>query len=267
MAKSFNVNKYLRREKMPHIWCPGCGNGMVTSAFLRAVDDLKLNRNNIVAVSGIGCSSRVTGYLDFNTLHTTHGRAIVYATGIKLANSRLEVIVMTGDGDLTAIGGNHFLHACRRNVNITTIVFNNQIYGMTGGQTSPLTPQDIATSTAPYGNKEEAIKICDIAIAAGATYVARGATFYPLQLEELIRGGIEHKGFSVIEVMSQCPVYYGKRSKTGDAVNMLKWQKENTISARAVNKLPAEASKNKILRGVLARNERPDYIEEYNQMV
>ena len=263
MAKSYNINNYLRKDKMPHIWCPGCGNGVSMSAFLRAVDDLKLHPDNMMVISGIGCSSRITGYLDFNTLHTTHGRALGFAAGIKLAKPKLEVVVIAGDGDTAAIGGNHFLHACHRNLNITTIVFNNSTYGMTGGQTSPMTPQGTVTPTAPYGNMEEHLEICEVAIAAGATYVARGATFYPLQLEEIIRGGLENIGFSLIEIITQCPLYYGRQSKTGDAIDMLKWQKDNTLSVKDLNKLPEEAAKGKILRGVLSERRRPDYIAVY----
>jgi len=263
MPKSFNVTKYLRLDKMPHIWCPGCGNGMVMSAFLRAVDTIKLNPDKTVVVSGIGCSSRITGYLDFNTLHTTHGRPLAFATGIKLANPSLEVIVITGDGDATAIGGNHFLHACRRNVNITTIVINNSIYGMTGGQYSPLTGKGEIASTAPYGNVEPKLEICKVAEAAGATYVARGATYQPVFLEDLIIDALENKGFSLLEVISQCPVYYGRLNKKGDAVEMLKWQKENTISIKAAAKRSPSALKGKILLGVLASSYRPEYTEEY----
>ncbi len=263
MPKSFNVTKYLRKDKMPHIWCPGCGNGIVTSAFLRAVDDLKLNPDRTVIVSGIGCSSRVSGYLDFNTVHTTHGRSLAFATGIKMADPDLEVIVLSGDGDITAIGGNHFIHACRRNVNITTIIFNNSIYGMTGGQSSPLTPAGVRSTTAPYGNMEQPLDICGLASAAGATYVARGATYYAVQLEDLMRKGIENKGFSVIEAVTQCPVHYGRRSKIGSGVNMLKWQKENTISVKAAGRLPKEAVKNKILRGILFTALRPEFADEY----
>jgi len=267
VPKRYNVTNYLRKSNMPHIWCPGCGNGIVTSAFLRSFDDLKINPDQTVVVSGIGCSSRVTGYLDFNTLHTTHGRALAFATGVKLGNPKLEVIVMTGDGDLTAIGGNHFLHACRRNINITTIVFNNSIYGMTGGQSSPLTPREVSTRTAPYGNIEEPLKISELAITAGATFVARGATFYPLQLEELIRQALENKGFSLVEAITQCPVHYGRASKIGGAVEMLKWQRDNTISMTAANRLPSEAKKNKILRGVLSHTRRQEYVEEYKQQL
>ncbi len=267
MPKRYNVTNYLRKNNMPHIWCPGCGNGIVTSAFLRSFDDLKINPDQTVVVSGIGCSSRVTGYLDFNTLHTTHGRALAFATGVKLGNPKLEVIVMTGDGDITAIGGNHFLHACRRNINITTIVFNNSIYGMTGGQSSPLTPREVSTRTAPYGNIEEPLKISELAITAGATFVARGATFYPLQLEELIRQALENRGFSLVEAITQCPVHYGRASKIGGAVEMLKWQRENTLSITAADRLPPEAKKNKILRGVLSHTRRPEYVEEYEKQL
>lgn len=266
MPKSFNVNKYLRKDKMPHIWCPGCGNGMVTSAFLRAVDVLKLNPDKVVVVSGIGCSSRITGYIDFNTLHTTHGRPLAFATGVKLANPNLEVVVITGDGDATAIGGNHFLHACRRNVNMTLVVINNRIYGMTGGQYSPLTPEGESASTAPYGNVEPELDICNLAEASGATYVARGITYQPAALEDLIIGAIENKGFSLVEVLSQCPVYYGRMNKKGDAVDMLKWQKENTVSLKAAEKMSSSALKGKIYTGVLSTSYRPEFIEQYEKI-
>ncbi len=266
MPKIFNIKKYLRMNKMPHIWCPGCGNGMVMSAFLRAVEDLRLDPNKTVVVSGIGCSSRISGYLDFNTLHTTHGRPLAFATGIKLANPELEVVVIAGDGDTAAIGGNHFIHACRRNINMTAIIINNRIYGMTGGQYSPLTPKGDLAATAPFGNVEPEADICKLAEAAGATYVARGATFRPVNLEDIIRMGMERKGFSLIEVISQCPVYYGRINKRGSAVDMLKWQRDNTISLQALAKLPASARKNKIVTGVLATQTRTEYTEEYAKL-
>ncbi len=267
MAKLYNINKYLRKDKMPHIWCPGCGNGMVTAAFLRAVDDLKPDPDKLVIISGIGCSSRISGYLDFNTLHTIHGRALTFATGIKLGSPDLEVVVISGDGDIAAIGGNHFLHACRRNINITTICINNNIYGMTGGQVSPLTPAGTASPTAPFGSLEAPLPLSEMALAAGATYVARGATFYSLELEDLIRDSFMNKGFSLVEVITQCPVHYGRRSGIGSGTEMLKWQKENTISINKAKLLPAEAKKNKILRGVLSVGQRPEYTAEYQKMV
>ncbi len=267
MPKSFNVNKYLRMDKMPHIWCPGCGNGMVMSAFLRAVDSLQLDPNRVVVVSGIGCSSRISGYLDFNTLHTTHGRPLAFATGIKLAEPTLEVVVITGDGDATAIGGNHFLHSCRRNINITLIVINNYIYGMTGGQYSPLTYKGDFATTAPYGNVEPELDMCKVAESAGATYVARGVTYKPVSMEDMIIKALENKGFSLVEILSQCPVYYGRMNKKGDAVEMLKWQKENTVTLKAAAQMAPSALKGKIITGVLSSRYRPEYTEEYENVI
>ncbi|MCE5196042.1 MAG: thiamine pyrophosphate-dependent enzyme, partial [Negativicutes bacterium] len=173
-----NGREFLREDKMPHIWCPGCGNGIVMQQVLRAIEELGLDVDKIVLVSGIGCSSRATGYLDFNTLHTTHGRALAFATGVKYANPELTVIVLTGDGDCTAIGGNHLIHACRRNIDLTTVVFNNSIYGMTSGQFSPMTPTGSYATTAPYGNIDRNFDLCKLGQAAGATYVARSTTYH-----------------------------------------------------------------------------------------
>lgn len=267
MPKSFNVNKYLRMDKMPHIWCPGCGNGMVMSAFLRAVDSLQLDPNRLVVVSGIGCSSRISGYLDFNTLHTTHGRPLAFATGIKLAEPTLEVVVITGDGDATAIGGNHFLHSCRRNINITLIVVNNYIYGMTGGQYSPLTHKGDIATTAPYGNVEPELDMCKVAESAGATYVARAVTYKPVSMEDMIIKALENKGFSLVEVLAQCPIYYGRLNKKGGALEMLKWQKENTVTMKAAAQMAPSALKDKIITGVLASRYRPEYTEEYESVI
>src|SRR5512146_1828130 len=166
------IHKYLRHDKkFPHVWCPGCGNGILLGSLIRAVDRTGFEKDQIVVVSGIGCSGRISVYVDFNTLHATHGRALTFATGVKLANPRLQVIVIMGDGDATAIGGNHFIHAARRNLNLTAIIVNNSIYGMTGGQYSPTTPLDSRATTAPYGNIEQPLQACDLAIAAGASYV------------------------------------------------------------------------------------------------
>ena len=195
---------YFRKERLPHIWCPGCGHGTVTGALIRAIDKLGLDKNNIVLVSGIGCSSRAVGYLDFDTLHTTHGRALAFATGVKHANPNLKVIVMTGDGDCTAIGGNHFIHAARRNIDITTIIMNNSIYGMTSGQYSPTTPHGMLGTTAPYGNVEYEFDVCELAKAAGASYVARATSYHVTLLTDLIEKALMNKGFSVVEALTQC---------------------------------------------------------------
>ena len=195
--------------KLPTTWCPGCGNGIVLGAFLRAclrlVDSQELELEDIVVVSGIGCSGRVTQFLRLSSVHSTHGRAIPLATGIKLANPRLKVVVMMGDGDALAIGGNHFIHAARRNIDLTAIIFNNSLYGMTGGQVSPTTHEGERTPSSPYGNLERPFNISELALAAGATYVARWTTFHAKQLQKSIEEALSHRGFAVVEAVTGCP--------------------------------------------------------------
>ena len=205
------TEKYLRYSALPHIWCPGCGNGIILAAIVRAIDRLGLDHKKTVMVSGIGCSSRASGYMNFDTVHTAHGRALTFATGIKLAKPELNVMVITGDGDATAIGGNHFIHAARRNVDITTIIFNNSIYGMTGGQYSPLTPAGSKATTAPYGHIERPFDIAALAAAAGAVYVARSTAYHATLTTDLVVKGIESKGFAVIDAITQCPISYGTK--------------------------------------------------------
>ncbi|WP_422486713.1 2-oxoacid:ferredoxin oxidoreductase subunit beta [Gudongella sp. DL1XJH-153] len=261
------VNKYFRTENLPHIWCPGCGNGIVTRALVKAIDTLGLDKDKVCIVSGIGCSSRAPGYLDFNTLHTTHGRALAFATGVKMANPELKVIVVTGDGDSSAIGGNHLIHAARRNIDITTIVFNNNTYGMTGGQFSPTTPTGDKGTTAPYGSVDPNFDLCNLAKAAGASYVARGTVFAANMLEKNIISGIENKGFSFIEAMSTCPTYYGRKNKKGTAVDMTTYLKESAINKVAWDKLPDEKKEGKFVIGELHNIERPEYTEEYDKLI
>lgn len=261
------VEKYYRMDKLPHIWCAGCTHGTSMNAVVRAIDKLGYNQDEVCIVSGIGCSSRATGYMDFNTLHTTHGRALAFATGIKMANPKLKVIVITGDGDATAIGGNHFIHACRRNIDITTIVFNNNIYGMTGGQYSPTTPTSSLGTTAPYGNIDPVFNICNVAAAAGATYVARGTAYHTHALINSIVKGLENKGFSVIEAVSDCPTYFGRRNKIGDAVEMMKRLKELSVNVKAAEKLPPEKLEGKIIIGEIKNETRPEYTDEYQNLI
>lgn len=213
------------------IWCPGCSNGIVTRALIDAILGLGLHRDKVVVVAGIGCSGRVSQYMDCSTVHTAHGRALAVATGAKAADPSLEVIVVMGDGDSTAIGGNHLIHAARRNVNLTALVFNNSIYGMTGGQMSPATHLGDYSTTSVYGNIEPAFDICALARAAGATYVARGTPYAYRQLVQLIAGGIVHNGFSMVEAMSICPVYYGRFNLTADAGEFLLAQKQHAVPA------------------------------------
>lgn len=261
-----DYNQYLRTQRMPHIWCPGCGNGIILKAMLRAIDRLGLNKDEIVMVSGIGCSSRTPGYVDFNTVHTTHGRALAFATGIKLAKPELTVIVVSGDGDATAIGGNHFIHSARRNIDLTMIIFNNYIYGMTGGQYSPTTPSGRWGSTAPYGNLENSFDICGLAAAAGASYVARGTVYHAVQLDKLIESAIRKKGFSVVEALTPCPTYYGRRNSQKSAVDTMRWQIENTTKGKPGN-VPSLNGQEKIATGVLVDREKPEYVETYQKFI
>ena len=261
------IEKYLRKSALPHIWCPGCGHGILLAAILRAIDKEQLNQDKTIIVSGIGCSSRASGYMNFNTVHTAHGRALPFATGIKLAHPELNVIVITGDGDAIAIGGNHFIHACRRNIDLTTIIFNNSIYGMTGGQASPLTPQGAFATTAPYGQIDRAFDIAALAIAAGATYVARGTAYHAMQLTELIAKGIASKGFSVIDAITQCPTSFGRKNKMGSPAQMLQWQKEHAVFIQAAEKMKPEELLGKFVIGELHQSAAPEYTAEYDKLI
>ncbi len=265
---SNDLTYYLRMNKMPHIFCPGCGHGIAMGCILRAIDKEGLDKNEVVVVSGIGCSSRIPGYLDFNTLHTTHGRAIPFATGVKMARPDLKVIVVSGDGDATAIGGNHFIHACRRNIDISLFVLNNNIYGMTGGQYSPTTFLGARATTAPYGNIDPEFDISSLAVAAGASYVARATAYHAQQMVKLMRDAIKNKGFSVVEVMSQCPTYYGRRNRMADPVDMINWQKEKTYTEAEAEKAESpEELEGKFLRGVIHYKERTEYCESYQELI
>ncbi len=261
------VNNYFRTNNLPHIWCPGCGNGIVTRAIVKAIDNLKMDKDNICIVSGIGCSSRAPGYMDFNTIHTTHGRALAFATGIKLAKPHLDVIVITGDGDASAIGGNHLIHAARRNIDITTIVYNNNTYGMTGGQYSPTTPTGDKGTTAPFGNIDMNFDLCELAKAAGSSFVARGTIYTTNMLIKQIEEGIKNKGFSFIEALTTCPTYYGRKNKKGEAVDMMVYLKENAINVAAYDKLSEEQRQGKFVIGELYNKPRPEYVEEYQKII
>lgn len=259
------VHKYLRHDKkFPHVWCPGCGNGIVLGAMIRAIDRLGYSKDEIVMVSGIGCSGRLPVYVDFNTLHTTHGRALTFATGIKLAKPELKVIVVMGDGDATAIGGNHFIHAARRNINLTAIIINNNIYGMTGGQYSPTTPYGMKATTAPYRNIEHAFNIAELAVTAGAVFVGRGTVYHARLLDKLIEKALVKRGFGVVEIITHCHTQYGRRNRMGDAVAMMKWQKEHAVRIERAEDLSEEELKDKFTIGVLADRDLPIYTEQYD---
>ncbi len=259
---------YLRVKKnFPNVWCAGCGIGTVMGSIIRAIDKLGYSKNDIALVSGIGCSSRLPVYCDFNTLHTTHGRAIAFATGVKLAKPHMKVIVITGDGDGLAIGGNHFIHACRRNIDITTILINNHIYGMTGGQCSPTTAHDKKATTAPYGNLENTFDVAQLAQAAGASFVSRSTVYHVQQMDKLIGLALEKKGFSLFEAISNCHTYYGRLNKEGDAVSMIQDMKKIALPIKAAKVLPPEKTKGKLLTGVLWDVEKPEFCSEYQKLI
>jgi len=258
------VKDYIRERFFPHLWCPGCGHGIILNGMLRAIDTLGLSKNEIVMVTGIGCSARIAGYVDFHTLHTIHGRALTFATGVKLSRPELNVIVPMGDGDALAIGGNHFIHAARRNIDMTAVIMNNRIYGMTGGQFSPLSGCGILATTAPYANIDNDFDAVKLAKAAGATFVARTSTYHVKEISDLIRKAILHEGFSVVEILSQCPTYFGRKNKEGEAVDMLRRYKEVTtpIGSKAKKENP-----DLIERGIFVQKEIPEYCNEYDKII
>ncbi|MDD2207666.1 MAG: 2-oxoacid:ferredoxin oxidoreductase subunit beta [Aminobacterium sp.] len=264
---SQEVMSWLRTRFFPHIWCPGCGHGIIMHALLRALVDLDKKKSQTVIASGIGCSSRMPGYIDACTVHTTHGRSLAYATGIKLANPSLTVVDVMGDGDCSAIGGNHFIHACRRNIDITAIVMNNNIYGMTGGQASPTTPQGALATTTPYGAIDPPFDICRLAEGAGASYVARATIANPKLAEQYIVNGIKKKGFSVIEIVSSCHTQFGRRNKRRTPIDNINFFKENSVSLVKAKNMSPEELVGKIVTGEFVNKDVPEYTEQYLSLI
>lgn len=261
------IQKYFRKEKgFPHIWCPGCGNGIILGSLLRAIERSGLKQDDIVLISGIGCSGRITVYTNFNTLHTTHGRALTFATGMKLARNSLQVIAVMGDGDALAIGGNHFIHSARRNMDLTAIVVNNSIYGMTGGQHSPTTPPGYVTTTTPYGQIEDAFNVSELAATAGAPFVCRATVYHVQLLDRLIEMALHKKGFRVVEVLSNCHVQFGRRNKMDGPVSMIKDYKDRAVSLEKAKLMSSEEMKEKITIGVLTDIGKDSYLDKYNSL-
>ncbi len=256
------VEQFLRVDRMPHIWCPGCGIGTTVNAFARALLESKVDLDRVAIVSGIGCSGRVAGYVALDSFHTTHGRAIPFATGLKLANPSLNVVVYSGDGDLFAIGGNHIIHAARRNLDIKVICVNNLIYAMTGGQTAPTTPATAITTTAPYGCYEPAFNLPSLMDSAGAAYVARWTTFHVRQLARSMTEVLKKKGFCFIEVLSPCPTLYQRRNRMGDGLDTMKFYKEKSKTRNGAPTGEVGLTKDgEIIVGKFVDRERPDYLE------
>jgi 2-oxoglutarate ferredoxin oxidoreductase subunit beta len=249
------------------MWCAGCGIGIVMGSLIRAVAGLGLDRDDVAVISGIGCTGRMSVYLDFNTMHTTHGRALAFATGLKMVRPDMVIVVVMGDGDALAIGGNHFIHAARRNIDLTAIVVNNSTYGMTGGQVSPTTPSGRLATTAPYGNIEQSFPIAELAKAAGASLVARSTVYHVAELDRLITKALQKKGFSIVEAVSYCHTSYGRLNKMGQPADMMRALKENAVTVKSAAKMSADELQGKIVHGLLHEADLPEYTELYEQVI
>ena len=259
------TNPYLRLDRMPSIWCPGCGIGTSVNSFARALTASKTDLSKVAMVSGIGCTGRVSGYLNFDSFHTTHGRPIAFATGLKLANPELNVVVYSGEGDLIAIGGNHFIHAARRNMDLLVVCVNNFTYGMTGGQVSPTSPAPATFTTAPFGQFEEPFNLPYLADSCGATYVARWTTFHVRQLAKSMKDALNRKGFRFIEVISPCPTLYQRRNKLGDGLDAMKFYAEaSTVKNGADTRTLKIDFQKEITCGVFVERERPTFLDSMN---
>jgi len=267
IPSEFNIRDYLRVDLMPHFLCPGCGHGIALRALLQAVHELEISKDKLSIVSGIGCSGRVGAYIDANTFHVTHGRPLAYATGLALARPDLEVIVITGDGDSLAIGGNHLIHACRRNLKLTCLMLNNEVYGMTGGQASPTTSETRYTTTSPEGSIEPVFDACKLAEAAGAGFVGREVTLQMPSLKKLIKQGLQFEGFSFLEVISDCTEIFGRKNQLGTSPEMILNQKSSMRPESYGNIVDEPFRPNFMKTGVLAQNERPEYGATYRKHV
>ena len=259
------IHQYLRHnQKFPLVFCPGCGIGIVLGSLVRSVHALGIPKDDMAVVAGIGCSGRIAAYVDFNTVHATHGRALTLSTGIKMANPNLRVLTVMGDGDALSIGGNHLIHAARRNIGVTALVINNFIYGMTGGQCSPTTPFGAYTHTSPHGQMEKSFDVVEMARAAGANGVYRGTVFHAKALDGLMQRAMSRPGFNLVEVLTPCFTQYGRGNKFRSAVDMFKWLKENVVPREVYDKL--EDKTGKLPMGVFVENDEPGLEERHAAM-
>lgn len=265
---AFNYDEYLRTDKMPTLWCWGCGDGVILKSVVRAIEKMGWNMDDVCVVSGIGCSGRFSSYINCNTVHTTHGRTIAYATGIKLAHPEKHVIVVAGDGDGLAIGGNHTIHGCRRNIDLNFVLINNFIYGLTNSQTSPTTPEGMWTVTAQYGNVDPTFDAAKLADGAGATFIARESVLDPKKLEKMFVEGFKHDGFSFFDVFSNCHVNLGRKNKMGEAVQNLDWIDSITVSKSKFDGLSDEEKKGKFPTGILKQDtSKLEYCKAYDKVI
>lgn len=261
------IHQYLRHnKKFPHVLCAGCGHGIVLGTLIRSIHSLGIPKDDVVVVAGIGCSGRLAVYVDFNTVHTTHGRALSFATGIKMSNPRLNVICIMGDGDALSIGGNHLIHAARRNIGVTALVLNNNIYGMTGGQSSPATPEGSTTMTNPYGQLDKSFDTVELARGAGANYVARGTVFHVNKLEKVMTRAIERPGFSLVEAITPCHTQFGRKNKYKSPVDMYNWLKKTAVPVERYEEMPEEKRAGRMPIGVFVERDRAGFEERYHDM-
>jgi 2-oxoglutarate/2-oxoacid ferredoxin oxidoreductase subunit beta len=261
------IHEYLRHsKKFPHVYCPGCGHGIVLGSLIRSVHGLGLAKDDVVMVAGIGCSGRMAVYVDFNTVHTTHGRALTFATGIKMANPRLKVVVVMGDGDALSIGGNHFIHAARRNIGLTVLVLNNSIYGMTGGQSSSTTPTGCRSTTAPYGHLEKSFDLVELGRACGANYVARTTAMHARHMDKLITHALSRPGFNLVEVMTPCHTQFGRKNKFKTLIDMYQSYRDDALKLDKYEKLSPEEKAGKLPIGVFVERDEPGLEERYEEV-
>ena len=261
------IHHYLRhKKKFPHVLCPGCGHGIFLGSLIRAVHGAGLSKDEVVVVSGIGCSGRLPVYVDFNTVHATHGRALTFATGIKMANPKLTVIVLMGDGDALSIGGNHLIHACRRNIGLTTVILNNAIYGMTGGQCSSTTPLDRISTTTPFGQLEKSFDIVQLTTAAGANFVARSTAFHAALTDTLLDTALRRPGFNLVEFLSPCHTQYGRKNKYKTVIAMYEELKSKTLDVKEYATLSPAKQQDRIPIGVFVRRDDPSLEQRYAEM-
>ncbi|MBV5334909.1 MAG: 2-oxoglutarate ferredoxin oxidoreductase subunit beta [Sulfuricurvum sp.] len=265
---AFNYDQYLRLEKMPTLWCWGCGDGVILKAFIRAIEKMGVKQDDVCVVSGIGCSGRFSSYVDFNTVHTTHGRTVAFATGIKMMHPDKIVVCVAGDGDALAIGGNHTIHGARRNIDMTLIIINNFIYGLTNSQTSPTTPQGMWTVTQKVGNIDPTFDACALGIASGASFVARETMLDPKKLEKIFVKAMEHRGFSFLDILSNCHINLGRKNKMVSAMENLNWIDSITMPVKKYNELPEEERLNILPTGILKEDTKVrEYCDMYQDII